>query len=271
MTSGFSCDFVSEPGSAASPNEDFVLALDRTVIVLDGLTTRTATGCRHGTPWFVRHLATELAACNEAEDLRDALAAAIEQTAHAHQGTCDLGHPGSPAAAVAIVRVDAESVRYLALGDVTIVLRGEQMLRVVCDDRINSSAPAERALADALPADSPDKPAALVRMKHAELRERNIPGRYWVAAVDPAAAAHSLVAAVPRRSVAEVAVLTDGAARPVVPFGTHTWSELLDLLAERGSRGLISAVRALERGDGTGSQWPRNKVSDDATAVLIRL
>jgi hypothetical protein len=48
----------------------------------------------------------------------DALTGAITETAAAHGNTCDLDHPGTPSAALAIAQVHGDALRYLVLGDV---------------------------------------------------------------------------------------------------------------------------------------------------------
>jgi hypothetical protein len=152
------------------------------------------------------------------------------------------------------------------LGDVTVVIdTGRPDLTVISDDRVNQTARAEREAADALPADSPGKAEALVRMKRAELAARNRPGGYWIAAGNPEAVKHALTGAVPLPAVRRVAMLTDGAARAVEPFGLHTWRTLLDSVASSGPGGIVAGVRRAEASDPKGVRWPRNKLSDDAT------
>src|SRR5437588_9355589 len=46
---------VTEPGDPARDNEDWVTADPDLVIVLDGATARTATGCAHGIAWYARN------------------------------------------------------------------------------------------------------------------------------------------------------------------------------------------------------------------------
>ena len=152
--------------------------------VLDGATVRTDTGCVHSVPWFVENLAGSLARHREIS-AADALTAAISETAAAHRDTCDLGHPGTPSAALAIAQVYGASFRYLVLGDVTLAIETTDGVRIITDNRVDSTATAERAAAGALPAGSPQKAEALVRMKHAELAARNVPGGFWIAAARP--------------------------------------------------------------------------------------
>jgi hypothetical protein len=197
----------------------------------------------------------------------EALTSAIKQTADLHRATCDLDHPGTPSAAVGIVQIDGEAVRYLVLGDVTIVFDATGSEIVATDDRVSKTAERERAAADALPAGSPEKDAALVRMKEAELAARNKPGGYWIAASDPAAADHALTGTAQLAEVRRLATMTDGAARVVDPFRLRDWGAVLDLLATGGPKALIDDVRRAEASDPEGNRWPRNKISDDATVI----
>lgn len=84
---------------------------------------------------------------------------------------------------------------------------------------------------------------------------------------DPAVVSHAITSAVPLGELHRAAVLTDGAARLVDAFGLLSWAELLDLLSTAGPEELLRRTRAAEECDPAGIRWPRNKKSDDATAV----
>lgn len=261
----------SEPGSPQAPNEDafFISADTDTVAIFDGATARTDTGCIHGVAWFVHSLADALA---DRESLAPAkaLAAAISHTAASHRHTCDLAYPGTPSTAVAIVQARRRALRYLLLGDVTLVLDLGHGIRVLTDNRVHATARAERQAADDLPSGSPEKTQALVRMKQAELTARNVAGGYWLASADPAIVTHAITGDVPRQHVQRAALLSDGAARAVDPFQLCDWQGLLTVLATAGPGELIRQVRAAETADPACIRWPRNKIHDDATAILIQ-
>jgi hypothetical protein len=190
--------------------------------VLDGATVRTDTGCVHSVPWFVENLARSLVSHQEMSPA-DALTAAITETAAAHRDTCDLNHPGTPSAALAIVQVYADSLRYLVLGDVTLAIETTDDVRIITDNRVDRTATAERAAADVLPAGTLQKAEALARMKHAELAARNVAGGFWVAAVEPAVVSHSLTGEIPLPAIRRAILLTDGAARAVIQFKIYDW------------------------------------------------
>lgn len=121
-------------------------------------------------------------------------------------------------------------------------------IQVVSGQRVGQTAAAERAAADAMHAGDPEKAAALVRVKHAELADRNVPGGFWVATADPAAAEHALTGRIPVSDVRQVAVLSDGAAR-AVEFGLYDGPDVLDILRESGPDALTRQVRGAEASD----------------------
>lgn len=260
----------TEAGSPDKPNEDAIAIAGRMVVVADGSTSRTDTGCIHGVAWYAQQLAESIA---RRADLHptESLAAAIEETAGHHRSTCDLSHPGTPSAAVGIVSVDEQTLRYLVLADVTILIETNNGLTVVSDDRVSHTATAERQTANALPAGSVAKAEALTRMKHAELAARNRVGGFWVATDDPAVVAEALSGEIPVEHVRRVALLTDGAARAVDLFGCYDWAGMLQAIDHGGPAKVVHQVRACEVGDAEARSWPRNKISDDATAVILNL
>jgi hypothetical protein len=261
----------SEPAQVERSNEDWFSASPGLVVVLDGATARTETGCRHGVSWYAAQLgaAVSVLAMNRQTRLENALSGAIASVADQHR-ECDLESPGTPSAAVAVLRVSEPRVEYLALGDITIVLDAYSGLRAITDDRVDRTAENERRNADRFPIGSAEKQDALVAMKLAELASRNRPGGYWVAAADPSVTSHAITDSLPLADLRGCAVLTDGAARIVRLFGLLEWHELIGLLEQAGPDEVLRRVRSTEDVDPLGMKWPRNKRSDDATIVYVR-
>jgi hypothetical protein len=259
----------TRPGKPTTENEDWCAATSDLLVVLDGATVRTDTGCHHGIPWYTRKLGAGIiaAAAVRSTTLAAALSAAIAGVRELHP-ECNLDHPGTPSAGVGIVRWNETTLQYLVLGDVSVVIDTGIEVVEVSDQRVSQTASAERAEADRHLIGTPEKAAALVDMKHAELAARNVDGGYWIAAADPNAADHALYGELPRFTVRRLAVLSDGAARAVAAFDLFTsWSAALDAIEEHGPEEFIKLVRRTEMADPLGAHHPRNKASDDATVV----
>lgn len=267
--------FETIAGSPERVNEDWVAATPNAVIVLDGVTApRVAKqGCQHPVAWFTQQLGGRLLMLL-AEDLAmpEVLALAIDQVVALHQNTCDLTSPGVPAAAVAMIRRRENGLLdYLVLADTVIVLDTETEMRVVSDPRVEDAAPEALAATRVEAIGTSEHQAAVARMSVEQLKKRNVPGGYWVAAAEREAAFNAFVGEVPAEQVRRVAVFTDGASRVVDTFQEMNWAACLEYLQEHGPRRLIRRVRRIEVGDATGTKWPRFKVSDDATVAFVEM
>lgn len=262
----------SSPGDPTTPSEDWFSVTPDLIVVLDGATVRTDTGCKHGLPWYVHQLGTVLIHYAASDlPLQTILKWAITSVAQQHRRTCDLNHPGTPSAAVGIIRNWNGMQQRLVLGDITVVTETDTDLWAVSDSRVSRTAAIQRAEADLHPLGSPEKARAIAEMKPLELAARNKPGGYYIAAADPSAAQEALYSEVPLEDIRRFAVLSDGAARYVDLFGLSSWREALAFLELCGPEKFIEMVRMAEQGDPLGIQYPRNKGGDDATAVFVRV
>lgn len=258
----------TQPGSTDTPTEDWHYTDPHIVVVLDGGTVRTDTGCVHGVPWYVSQLGHALVrnvVTQPRRELTQTLARAIEEVAASHPN-CDLSHPGTPSAAATVVVDHGDAIHWLVLGDITLVKRTGDHVTTIIDDRVSYTASEARSEADRYPIGSEAKTRALLRMKNGELADRNTPGGYWIAAANPAAAEYARTGS--WRHWDSLAVLTDGAAR-CHQFRLMSWLDMFYLLQTQEPAALIKAVRQLEESDPDGTRWPRNKSSDDATAVYL--
>lgn len=262
----------TRPAATDAPNEDSYIVLDDMIIVLDGATIRTETGCIHGLPWYVRNLGLQLtaAASDHAVSLTDAISAAISAVSAMHSDTCDLSHPGTPSAAIGMVRQRGNALDYAVLGDITVVIEaaGRPTIAVV-DERVSAVAVAERRECDRHLIGTPEKQDAILTMKGLELAGRNTEGGYWIASTDPAAAGHALTGTLSSDEVVRVAACSDGAMRALDMTSVTTTDGVLSVLRHMGPAALVDMVRRSEDADPLGARWPRNKTHDDATAVIV--
>lgn len=265
--------FATAGGTAGRANEDWVAATSDAVVVLDGVTAPKVSkvGCRHAVAWFSRQLGESLLGyLADGGPLADSLAAAIGHVSGLHASTCDLGSPGVPAAAVAILRARGSHLDYLVLADTTVAIETYSEIVTVTDRRVDDAAPEALARTRQETIGSAAHRLAVAEMSVAQLSRRNSAGGYWVAATDPAAAEHALTGSIALRLVRRAAVLTDGASRAVDLFGEMSWAQCLDVLEHDGPLGLISGVRRIEEADPEGRSCPRFKKSDDATVAFVK-
>jgi hypothetical protein len=259
-------ELVSEPGDRARPNEDFAsVALPACgqggcAVVLDGVTPpRDGAGCLHSVPWFTARLGgalTELTVSLPDVPLVEALSLAIARTAGAHAETCDLSHPRTPQATVAVARWSAETVEYLVLSDAALLLVSpEGRVTPVLDDRL---------------ARLPRELLRSARFVDGTLRNRE--GGFFTAAADPAVAGRAVTGSVPRADVRALVALSDGASRWTEVFREGDWTDLFTCVRKEGAQALVDRVRELERADGAGRALLGGaKTHDDATVVHVEL
>jgi hypothetical protein len=252
------------------PNEDFVISSTDLAVVVDGAGIPFG-GCHHGVAWYARQLGVRTLAALVASpelSLADGLAAGISTVADLHRNTCDLTSPGTPCAAVGVLRIGSETVDTLALSDVTVVVDLDTGPAVTCDLSIERVSGTEPDAVAGLRFGTQAHASALAALVEQQTATRNRPGGWWVAAANPEAAHHSLTASFPRRRVRRASALSDGATRPVDQMGIYGWPEYLDLMDELGPASLISHVRSIESDDPDGVRYPRTKRHDDASAAF---
>ncbi|GGW14762.1 MULTISPECIES: protein phosphatase 2C domain-containing protein [Streptomyces] len=253
-------------------NEDFAAAAPGAAVLLDGAGVAGAeTGCSHGVAWFSATLGGLLLSgvtSRPARPLTDCLADAIDLVRRLHEGTCDLVHRASPTSTVVAVRVGAEAVEYLVLGDSSLLLADKDgAVTAVSDRRLDEVGRQLRGPLDSLPTGTPEHARALAEYRDALTDRRNRPDGFWIAGPDSSAAEHAFAGTLPRSALASVTLLSDGATRLVDRFELASWREALDVINSSGPEELIRSVRAAEADDPDGRRWPRGKAHDDATVL----
>ena len=260
------------PGVVGRVNEDVVAAAADVVVLIDGagLPEGEEQGCLHGVAWYARRLATAfLHAAVDGPDLRSALAVAIEEVADAHRDSCDLTHPRSPWSTVLAVRRTGGTLEYLVLADSVLVIDRGDTVEAITDTRLAELHAPFKAELETLTRGTPEYDEFIGRYAATIRGTRDRPGGFWVAGTKPEAAFEAVTGTVDLTGVEAAILLTDGASRPADLFRTSTWRELADIVRTGGPDALLTHVRAIERTDPGKAKWPRGKVHDDATAVLV--
>jgi len=265
--------FATTAASADRDNEDFFGTGPQVAVLLDGAGTPSGAedGCSHGVAWFAGQLGFRclaVAGVNEDLPLVEVLGQSIEEVARLHTRTCDLTHPGSPSSTVILIRQDLSGLEYLVLADSVLVVHGEAGTTAITDDRETTFADRYRPALDVL-GESGEKHDGAIETFVETLRDyRNRDGGFWVASSDPEAAKQSLTGHVKPEDAQVVALLSDGASRPVDRFGLATWDQAIAALQARGPGEWLRTVRSAELDDPHAQRWPRTKIHDDATVAI---
>lgn len=259
----------TSPGDSGGPNQDFAGAVPGAVVLLDGAEIpETESICSHGVTWFTHRLGAALLGWlsrDDGRDLTSILAAAIDEIAASHRGTCDISDPSSPQATVTIVRVQRGRLDYLLLADSFLVLdRGFGDPLVVTDEREVTSRRICTAPLDGVAAGTVEYDRIRAECVAALRARRNQPGGYWIAKDDPHAAEEAVVGGLPLRDVHSAALLSNGASRIVHPYDLTDWPGVMDLLGTHAPDEIIRRVRHAEAHYDAATGTP---VPDDATVV----
>lgn len=264
----------TEPGRPDHPNEDFIAATPEVLVLLDGAGTPPGleTNCTHSVAWYVRQLGPALLTqAHQDQSLTETLAAAITTVTATHADTCDLSNSGGPSATVIIARVKGPVVEYLVLADSTLLIREGDRVHAITDGREAAVGRTYRSAMDSQWNGTVAHEAALGNYIRALRAHRNTKDGFWVASSDPAAAEEAITGRCPVANIATIALLSDGATRLVDRFGILTWAQVLSLTElPHGPRRLIEQTREAESSDTAGVRWPRGKVSDDASIVILK-
>ncbi len=222
------------PGAAGRPNEDAFAILPSLAVIADGATSppQLGDGCIHGPAWYARRLVASVVSAHAddpAQRPAELLATAIASTTAAHADTCDVSHPGTPSATVAMLTFQPDgAVQWLVLGDCTLVLDAGRGVQVVSDDRLSNSSHAERAAVKTpgVPANPAEYSQRIDALVLAQRAHRNRSGGFWVAAAEPKAAFEAYTGTTtppPQGSAHRAALLTDGASRIVDIYSSLSW------------------------------------------------
>lgn len=253
---------------AAGSDEDRVTTTDNSVIVLDGATAHDPTRPQAGK--YVDELGKQLRQrVPNSYDLRAAVAQSISATSE----QLHLIPGSSPSSTVAIVRVTADTVDLLVLGDSAVIVGtvdGNE--HVLIDDRLaRIDLPESRIYRDRLStgAGYDDEHGVLLQeLQRAEGRQRNQPGGFWIAEADPIAATHALTSSYDRTQVAWAVAATDGAFDLLPSLGI-SWHTVADMTGPELHE-LLRRCHAWEaETDPEGQALPRAKRHDDKSVVVI--
>jgi len=276
----------SQPGSKV--NEDgygcWPDAAPRAAWVLDGVTginDRTLLPGPTDAAWFVAQVQEALpvllsvAPDMAAADLIGALVRELER----RQSAAWLDARGAdgretPAASFALVRLIGSEIEVVRLGDCLVLLEATDGSVTVMDHPVLATIEAEtRSALLALRARGITDPkqafTAMMPRLRAERLRRNLPDGYGVLAAERSCLPMIHLDRLPARALRRILLASDGYYRLVDHYNAVSDAELVRRTEELGADAMLEQLRAIEAADPLATRFPRLKIGDDATALLI--
>lgn len=187
------------------------------------------------------------------------------------------GPQDHPSAAAIIARIDHDAISYVSLGDCTLMIDDGDAFHHVGDDPEKAG---DRWVADALKAhievtttETPTTPYRehLWPMLHKARGAMNTPTGYGIFSITAPPTQFIRHGHIRVRPGTRVLLASDGVMRMVDVFKVHDARSLFEAAWTHGLATLLADLRALEQADHICRRYPRAKVSDDATALLLRI
>jgi hypothetical protein len=276
----------TQPGSKV--NEDgygyWPAGAPRAAWVLDGVTGINDRALLPGpsdAAWFVAQAQEALPALLSAlpdmpaADLVAALVCELER----RQAAAWLDARGAdgretPAASFALVRLVGSEIEVLRLGDCLVLIEAADGTVTVLDHPVLAAIEAEtRSTLLALRATGTTDPkqvfAAMLPQLRAQRMRRNLLDGYGVLAAEQSCLPMVHVDRMPAHDVRRILLASDGFYRLVDHYNAASDAELVRRTAELGAEALLTQLRVIEAADPLATTFPRLKIADDATALLI--
>ena len=267
---------------ATSVNEDRAGAVGRLGWVIDGATDVLAEpliGDTTDSAWYAGQLHTALSrrATRPIEDLHGLPASLAEEIAadfmRQAKRTPREQHE-HPSAAAIIVHTTQSGMDILSLGDCALMMETDAGLAT---RNVGEAGAGDRWVSTAITEHHKDGVTSFAEARAAlwpKLRGvrnlMNTEGGYGIFSVLPTPALFVNVESLDIVPGTNVLLATDGLTRLVDIFGRYTPRALFDAARERGLDALITELRELEAADPDCRNFPRAKVSDDATGLLLK-
>jgi hypothetical protein len=180
----------------------------------------------------------------------------------------------TPAASFALVRLMGGDIEILRLGDCLVLLEAADGTVTVMDHPVLAAIEAETrdALLEMRARGITDPKKAFETMMprlRAQRTRRNLPDGYGVLAAEPSCLPMMHVDHMPAGELRSVLLVSDGYYRLVDHYNAMNDSELVRQTRDVGADTLLKQLRAIEADDPLAMSYPRLKIRDDATALLV--
>jgi Protein phosphatase 2C len=180
----------------------------------------------------------------------------------------------TPAASFALVRLLGEEIEVARLGDCLVLLEAMDRAVKVMEHPVLEQMEAEtkQAVLDLRAMgilDPKEIRECMMPKLRADRRRRNLPEGYGVLAAEQSCVAMLHIDRIPVRGLRSVLLASDGYYRLVDHYGAMNDADLVHQTRAQGADALLRHLRAIEAADPLAMRYPRLKICDDATALLI--
>lgn len=277
-------DAITDPGAPSRPNEDAYGMTERHAWVLDGATASNsgptiAGNFASNAEWLTTTASSLLKQdLSAGVELREALDRVIAQLRR--EFLAEVGETAKPpVAAGALVSVASGTGLDLCLfGDcAALVLSASGKAALYQIDDGSREAELEEATRFIATADltftltqrlqNPD----LARAKSLRLANQNKSGGAWLLGILPEAAQYFEWQTINVAKGDTVLLMTDGFLSAALDYGAIPIEQLIAHAELHGLGSIVKVIRDIENSDREIRAFPRHKISDDATAVLLKI
>jgi serine/threonine protein phosphatase PrpC len=275
-------DSISIPGDPEKQNDDAFGVSDNAAVVLDGATSlcEPLMPGRSDAAWLAQFGARRLLAhLKDGDTPREAVRHAMEEAEKsfaALRRRAPAERYEMPLASMMLIAASEDGFEALWFGDcAALVKRPGEAVAILGDTLAKRELEATRVARLAAkhgltPAAGHNRPEYLTALRRARNHANTDKGG-WIFGPDPRAADHvgSKTTAAPKDTI--VLLASDGFLALVSDYRRYDAEALLAAATSGGVERLGQELREIERADADGTNYPRFKTSDDATAVLLRV
>ena len=275
-------DSVCAEGDAKKPNEDLIITENGLFVVLDGATglgRQVMSEVETDACWFVKEFGKRVTGhWFEWHDFGAALNLSIselEKLMHEISGKIKIKDYEIPSAGMAAVVVEDDLVVSYRTGDCQVYLANTRGAGPVFPE-----SPLERLDSEIMEILSEHIRAG---DSHAQAKEKILPrmqalrasmnqdGGYAVLSPDTNCLGHVQRQTIDVTKPGYLLLTTDGFSVVLDKFNRYSIEELFERLSATGLQGLLDEIREIENTDPNLERYPRLKISDDASALLLKM
>jgi len=264
---------ISLNGAAHKPNDDRLGATARLAWVVDGATDMGLPGLlgeQGGAAWLASTASAAFAGATPPtlEETCLEVFASIETSFHAQRRRELLGRWELPKAAFSAVQLVDGVLEVAWLADCPVLLTSSHGT-LWCTGEPDTSTEAAQALALGHGIGAADSfSGAVLADRRAARSEEN---HQALSPDAKASAAKTRFASFKVSPGDELLLMSDGFSSLVSDYCVYTAESLWDAVRKKGLAQLVQDIRAIERNDAACLKYPRFKVSDDATALWLKV